>query len=219
MPVILASGSPRRTHLLRLLGVEHQIIPSQFEEYAVQLSDFPTQEEYVQAVAAGKILDVTERCQPEDVIIGGDLVTFLDGELFHKPRNFSQAEEFFRKFCGRWHDEIAALGTWSQERGLIVRTERARVYTPTFSDEQIRQYLTLAEPLDKSGGYSVAAAVRTLGKTDTPVLVEGPITAVLGFPVELAAELLRTAGIHVPVNATTVEAGIRQDILFPLQQS
>lgn len=213
--VILASSSPRRQHLLSMLGVEYRVEPSQFDEYAVREADFPSREEYVQAIAAGKILEVAIRCcdpNSDDVVLGGDLVTFVGDTTFHKPRSFEQARESMQQFLNVWHDEVAAVGIW-QTGKLEMRVAKSQVFTPPFTSAQMDHYLSIAQPLDKSGGYSIAAAIKTLQRdSDKNVELRGELTTVLGMSVLLTAELLRSHGVPVPVNEHELESRIRKDV-------
>ena len=198
-----------------MLGVEHEITPSQFDEYAVKQEDFPNRESYVQAVAAGKILEVAFRHEVDSndlAVLGGDLMTFVGDRTFHKPKNYEQAREFMRSFLGGWHDEVVATGVWYQGK-LEIRVSTSRVYTPPFSEEQLKSYLQIASPLDKSGGYSIGAAIRTVGKHGVEkVKLEGHLTTVLGMNLFDTAELLRQAGLTVPAKEAEVEAAIEQDV-------
>ncbi len=212
--VLLASTSPRRQHLLSLLGVEHEVQSSDFDEYAVQLDDFASREEYVSAIAAGKVLALTDRF-PQTVILGGDLSTFVGDTTFHKPKDFTQAREFFLAFTNTWHDEIAATAVWSPEKGLTLAWRMTRIFTPVFSEQELDAYLATAHPLDKSGGYNLIAVSRVLrqnGRGDELIL-EGEVSAVLGFPLADVSQELEKHGVHVPVDVRRLEEEIHEQTL------
>lgn len=217
--VILASTSPRRQHLLALLGVDHTVRASEFDEYAVKPQAFASREEYVQAIGAGKVLELTTHLNPEEttntVIIGGDLTTFVGKRVFHKPKNLDEALSFFLEFTGVWHDEIASVAVWSEEKGLSVSSTHSRIYTPKLTENEQKIYLEGAHPLDKSGGYSLGAVTRTLKLSgrEKEVIVEGDVTTILGFPVQLVTKLLKEHGVHVPIDPAKLEHEVTQEIM------
>jgi septum formation protein len=217
--IILASTSPRRQHLLALLGVEHTVRSSEFDEYAVKPEVFNSLPEYVQAIGAGKVLELTTRLSEDElssaIIIGGDLSTFVDTKPFHKPKDFDEARRSFMAFTGLWHDEIASVAVWSQEKGLTVSSTHSRIYTPKLTENELKIYLEGAHPLDKSGGYSLGAVTRTLKLSgrEKEVLVEGDVTTILGFPVQLVAQLLKEHGVTVPIDPAKLEHDVAQEIM------
>lgn len=219
MNVILASTSPRRQHLLALLGVDHTVRASGFDEYAVKPEAFSSREEYVQTIGAGKVLDLTTQLTDEElsgsVIAGGDLVTFVGDRVFHKPKTLDEAREFFLDFTDAWHDEIASVAVWSQDKGLTVSCTHSRIYTPKLTEKELKLYLEGAHPLDKSGGYSLGSVTRTLklSNREKEVLLEGDVTTVLGFPVELVAKLLTEHGIDVPIDPKKLEQEVGDEIM------
>lgn len=211
--VILASSSPRRKHLLSMLGVVFETMPSEFDEYAAQPTDFPSRESYVETIAAGKVLEVSTRLEDtrDTVILGGDLTTFLGEIPFHKPKNYEQAHEYLLKFTNVWHDEIFATCVWSDGELRMV-SEKARIFTPELSEIQMKTYLRIASPLDKAGGYSIAAIVKVL-QNQPGLILEGSLSGVLGLPLEATAQLLRSVGVTVPAHEHDVEHLVRAETL------
>lgn len=84
--VILASKSPRRSEMLRHLGFDFDIIPSQVEENSVQKE---TPEEHVIRLAEAKALDVGSR-HPGRWIIAADTIVYIDGYILGKPKNLKR---------------------------------------------------------------------------------------------------------------------------------
>lgn len=199
-----------------MLGHEHEVIPSEFDEYAVRESDFTDAAEYVKAVSAGKVLEVSTRISPEftGVILGGDLMAFVDGQVFHKPKSYEEARAFIEKFANTWHDEIAAISAWSAEKGLTTQAVTARVFTPPLTEKEIDLYLQTANPLDKAGGYSMGGISRILGKTRTNELhLDGKISTVLGLPFEIVVPLLEQYGYPTRVDVARVEQDVARSLL------
>ena len=81
MDIILASKSPRRTELLKQIGLPHRILTSDFEE---QLSAQKTPAENVAALAWGKANSVAGYLS-QGMVIGADTIVVLEGRILGKP--------------------------------------------------------------------------------------------------------------------------------------
>jgi septum formation protein len=219
--VILASASYQRQRLLAMLGVEYQVEPSHFDEYAVKPVDFTETGEYVSAIAAGKVLEVATRLgpslQPEDIIIGGDLLAFAGGRPLGKPRSLDQAREYLQLLMNAWHHEVCAVAIWSAGRGLEREVEDVDVLLPELPPFRVTDYLAESNPLEKAGGFSLAAFAKILkqeGKSaEKEITVRGAVTGVLGFPVLRVARLLSRYGLETPAPAPELENRLTRDIL------
>ncbi|MBQ6734891.1 MAG: Maf family protein [Lachnospiraceae bacterium] len=102
---ILASASPRRKELIRLIGIDPKIEPSALKE-DVQTSD-PA--ELVRKLSAQKAADIASRHHDGEIVIGADTCVYLPpesvaGEILGKPHTHLEAEEMVRKLQGRTHE-------------------------------------------------------------------------------------------------------------------
>ncbi|KAJ9090059.1 hypothetical protein DSO57_1006452 [Entomophthora muscae] len=94
--LVLASGSPRRHELLAQIGVNAEIIPSQFPE-DLNKTEFSSAGEYCLENSRRKVLEVLDRKRNSfdgpTIIIGSDTVVVNDGEILEKPRSPEEALE------------------------------------------------------------------------------------------------------------------------------
>lgn len=214
--LILASSSPQRVRLLSELGVEFTQQPSQFDERSVRLADFSNLEQYVEDIAAGKIMAVAQtQTDPTTIVIGGDLLAFWNDQEFGKPRDLAQAEHMMRQLMGQTHQEIAAVGIWTAADGLHLEHQVSEVFVPELSDALLAEYLSLADPLNKAAAFSLHTLQRLLKEQHAlqQCRVMGDVTTVIGLPVVTAARLLQSVGVEVPQDPTVLEAQWRRDIL------
>lgn len=219
--LILASSSPQRRHLLTMLGLEFEVVPSEFPEESVQQADFAHHTDFVSTIAAGKVLEVVGRLQLENqedvVVIGGDLLTFTPTDFLPlgKPRDFSQARTFLHSLSGQLHTEICGHIIWSKSTGVLSQPTVTEVYFPSLTDQEMEQYLQMAKPTERAGGFHLVSAQKLLQKR-TPaetVTISPSVTTVIGLDVVAMADLLTAAGVRVPVDAEQLESQIRHDIL------
>jgi septum formation protein len=174
--LILASASPRRADLLRRLGLEFHVVPSEVaeEEGGVLSADEVAQiNAYLKARAVARL-------HPDAVTLGVDTVVVLGTQLFGKPATMAQAEQMLMALQGRTHQVITGvcLIHLSSHRRKVF-SEQTDVRFRALTLQQIRHYLRHTNPLDKAGGYGI--------QDQGDVLVEaisGSFTNVMGLPME-----------------------------------
>jgi septum formation protein len=92
-PLILASGSIIRLKLLRSLGLEFLVIPSDCDEEAIKIAH---QSESILdlgfTLAKTKALDVSQR-YPEHFVIAADQLCVIGSKVLDKPLNHQTAIE------------------------------------------------------------------------------------------------------------------------------
>ena len=179
---ILASGSPRRKELLRLIIPEYKVLVSGCEEFVPE----GTPAEKVPAILAEqKALAVAKLC-PDDTVIGSDTVVVLNGEIFGKPKNEAHAHAMLKALSGKKH--FVYTGVAVAEKGEIRSfVQKTEVEFYELSDETIDKYIATGEPMDKAGAYGIQGKGSVLVKG-----IIGDYFNVMGLPV---AELARFLGI------------------------
>ena len=180
--LILASCSPRRSELLRTLGREFTVLPSDAEE---SVNEQLTASELSQLNAYRKARLVAKRC-PDALVIGADTVVHL-GEVFYgKPASQEEARRFLRELQGRTHQVVTGvcLVHLRHHRQRIFATSTDVTFRP-LNDLQIRDYLHRINPLDKAGGY----AIQQFGDLIVQAIT-GSYTNVVGLPLEQLREEL-----------------------------
>jgi len=181
-PIILASASPRRSELLRQIGVEFSVITSDTPE--IHDGEL-TAREVAQVNAYRKARNVAKK-HPDALVLGADTLVYLETLLLGKPGSLEHAYQMLEQLQGRTHEVVTAVCL------LNLRNHRQRIFIEvtdvTFRSldaVKIRRYLTKVNPLDKAGAYAI--------QEEGDLIVEkiaGSYTNVVGLPVErLQAEL------------------------------
>ena len=148
IPLVLASGSPRRLKLLRDAGFSPKVqIPGTPE---VQISG-ESVEQLVSRLAREKARAIAET---ESVVVAGDTVVVLQGEILGKPNSPAHAEEMLNRLSGSSH---RIVGGWCVCRGeeILYGVEACQVQFRDLSRSEISEYVQSGEPLDKAGGYGI----------------------------------------------------------------
>ena len=100
MEIVLASKSPRRHDLLKMLGLrDFRVVPAACKE---ELPDLPPGEAAAQ-LAMEKALDVAKRMPEHALVIGADTIVYLDGTVLGKPADEEEAAGMLRRLSGRRH--------------------------------------------------------------------------------------------------------------------
>lgn len=179
--VVLASSSPRRRELLRLLGLEFLVVPPEVEEEAVRKpADLLTiAERKAEAVAAR---------YPGALVIAADTAVFRNGQVFGKPRDLEEAREFLRALSRGWHSVFTGLVV---QKGPLLRQRlvETRVLFRELSEEEIAWYLRSEEVLDKAGAYAIQGKAAAFVER-----IDGDFYNVMGLPLSALWQILREMG-------------------------
>ncbi len=181
-PLILASASPRRSELLRQLGMEFNVMPSSAPEIE---HDQLTSGEIAQINAYRKARAVAKKC-PDALVLGADTLVSMERTMFGKPSDLEQAYRMLESLQGRSHEVVTAICL------LQLRSHRQRLFSErtvvTFRPLDavgIRRYLNQVNPLDKAGAYAIQEQGDLIVES-----ISGSYTNVVGLPLErLRAEL------------------------------
>ena len=181
-PLILASASPRRAELLRLLELDFKILPSSAAEVA---HDHLTPLEVCQLNAHRKARAVAKKI-PDALVLGADTLVFLGNEILGKPRDLKEAEKMLSRLQGRLHQVVTGVCLMNlrghRERVFAVSTD---VLFHPLTKKQIRHYLKNVHTLDKAGAY----AIQERGELIIAE-ISGSFSNVVGLPVEKLREEL-----------------------------
>ncbi|HZG87053.1 Maf family protein [Paenibacillus sp.] len=183
--LILASGSPRRQELIRLLSMPVEVLPSDADE-TTEPDWEPAR--IVEELSLRKALAVRERLPEgrEGIIVGSDTIVVLDGRALGKPRDADDAASMLASLQGRSHEVYTGLALVDAATGRRAAAHQAtRVWMKPMDAERIRRYIATGEPMDKAGSYAIQGIGAVLVER-----MEGDYFTVVGLPVSLLADML-----------------------------
>ena len=179
--IILASGSPRRKELLNQIGIEFEVITSTCEENAK--AELPG--ELVKILSMTKAADVAGKIEKEaddDVlIIGADTVVVCNGEILGKPKNEQDAFDMLKKLQGKTHSVFTGVTLISLRSGKELFHSfdaETKVKVSLMNDDEIRNYISSGEPMDKAGAYGIQGVFAKYIEG-----IEGDYYNVVGLPI------------------------------------
>jgi septum formation protein len=183
--IVLASGSPRRTQLLSLLGITHEVDAGHGVDETPGANERP--EALATRLAREKALSVAAR-HPGRPVLAADTLVVLHGEVLGKPGSAADAEAMLARLSGREHTVVTAVALALDGR-VFERLDRTRVTFRPLAPETIRAYIATGEPMDKAGAYGLQGFGAVLVER-----IEGDCFGVIGLPLRLVVDLLAEAG-------------------------
>ncbi len=183
--IILASASPRREELLRLMGLEFRIVPSHIEE----VIEDKTPEETVKALSYQKAEDVAGRLEEDALVIGSDTIVVCDNKIMGKPRDEEDAFAMLSRLQGRTHEVYTGVTVLERVQGGARRDTFARkalVRVHSMEEREIRDYIAKGESLDKAGAYGIQGSFAVFVDA-----IEGEYGTILGLPIAALYQTLK----------------------------
>lgn len=173
--LILASSSPRRKALLRDAGISFICHPAEIVETI--LAD-ESVEQHVMRLAKEKAESVAQ-LYPDSIILGADTVVFFDQKIFGKPKDLPAASEMLLSLSGNTHQVLTGLSLARYKKQSTCWYSVTEVTFNKLSDETIKAYFELVNPLDKAGAYAIQEHGKMLVKS-----INGLFSNVIGLPIE-----------------------------------
>ena len=201
MPTLfLASASPARLATLKQVGITPQLLDHDVDEHALvaeatKAGRVPPAE-MVHILARAKAEDAATRHRVSGLVLGGDSLFELGGEVYGKPHTPEVARE-------RWHLKKGSTGTlhsghellYCEDGEIIRRAQLATSTTVTFvddlSDEEIDAYIASGEPLNVAGAFTIDSLGAGFIKS-----IEGDPYTVVGLSVWALRSLVTELGFR-----------------------
>lgn len=185
--IILASQSPRRREILKMLGADFKVVVKDTDEtFPPELQDGAIPEHI--AVLKASAFDSDLQSLPDNtIIIASDTIVYIDNKVIGKPKGREDAIKMLKTLSGRCHQVLTGVCIKTKDRQRSFFAE-SKVWFRELSDDEITYYVDNYQPFDKAGAYAVqewigAAAIAK---------IEGSYYNVMGLPSQmLYNELLK----------------------------
>lgn len=187
--IILASASPRRSQLLKQIGLEFRVLTSDVDE---TIDKTISAEEAVKYLSMKKASDVSGRIVKGPLIIGADTVVVKD-VILGKPRDAEEAFSMLKSLQNEWHEVITGITVIDTLTGKVISDfEKTRVKMRSLSDSMIHSYINTKEPFDKAGAYGIQGMGAILVER-----LEGCYFNVVGLPLTKLSFILESFEVKV----------------------
>ena len=183
--VYLASASPRRSELLRQIGVPFEVRAADIKE---EQGGGEAPEAYVVRLAVAKAEVVWGAVQAARPVLAADTAVVLDGVVLGKPRDAAEAMAMLERLSGRTHTVLTAVALRWQD-GVESRLSASEVRFRATTAAERRAYCATGEPFDKAGGYGIQGQAAVFVEE-----LKGSYSGVVGLPLYETAALLMRCG-------------------------
>jgi septum formation protein len=184
--IILASQTPRRAELMRMLKLKFEILPADIDEKYLR-HEAPAA--HAQRLAREKALVIAEQ-HGDALVVGSDTVVVIDREVLGKPKDEAEAIGMLLRLQGRVHRVATGIAVAEREE-CLAETEIVRVKFRAFDEATAREYVATGEPMDKAGAYGIQGFGASLIEW-----VQGDYFAVMGLPVQRMIRMFEQLGWH-----------------------
>ena len=149
-------------------------------------------------LATEKALSVAETLRDGAIVIGSDQVACLGPQILHKPGTPEAAIAQLTASSGQTVQFWTAVSLWtSPGEPPTQRVVPCEVKMRTLSTDEISRYVAIDQPLHCAGSFkweSLGITLFEAMRTDDPSALEG-------LPLITLSELLREAGVSLPLAA------------------
>jgi len=181
MSLILASASPRRKELLKIITEDFLVCVAECDETLeekIAPKDAPV-------VLASKKARAVKESKPLDIVIGSDTIVLLGDKILGKPASREDAFAMLEALSGKEHSVITGCCICAGTDEITFSCETKVEFFP-LTDEEINAYLDTNEPYDKAGSYGIQGIGSLFVKQ-----IKGDYFNVVGLPVSMLNKVLK----------------------------
>ncbi|MBN2667829.1 MAG: septum formation protein Maf [Bacteroidales bacterium] len=182
--LILASQSPRRHELMKVLGWEFEIKMANVEE------NFPpnyTKEDIPLYLARLKADALVDQLKENEILITADTIVWFKNRALNKPLNDEDAVQMLTALSGNTHQVYTAVQLTHVAKRFSFYAE-TNVTFDRLKQEEIRHYVDAYKPLDKAGAYGIQEWIGYIGIES----IEGSFYNVMGLPIQMLYKELQS---------------------------
>lgn len=175
LPLILASKSPRRQELIKLMGLEVEVLLKDVDEsYPEGLS--PAE---IASYISEKKAEAFQTEAQTHVVITADTIVAFEGEILGKPTDAADAKAVLEKLSGKSHQVYTGVSLAYQDR-IKTFYDLTEVTFRELTAEEIAHYIAVYRPFDKAGSYGIQDWLGSIAI----VQIIGSYPNVMGLPTE-----------------------------------
>lgn len=185
--IVLASSSPRRSELLKQIGVAFRVVPADIEENIDPCLDVG---QLAESLSYKKASHTAVQLTGSFLVIGADTIVVKDGVL-GKPESEEHARKMLKALQGGWHEVITGVSVIDTgNTKSLTGYETTRVKMRELTDAMVDSYIRTGEPMDKAGAYGIQGMGAILVEK-----IEGCYFNVVGLPLTRLSKMFEHFGV------------------------
>ena len=182
--IVLASASPRRRELLKLIGLSFIQQPANINE-TINDNELSDPINYVKRIANAKCDFISKPTDADCVVIAADTTVYINNQILGTPTDVNEAIEYLKLLSNQIHEVYTCI-TISYQGKIYSDVEKTKVKFMQLSDEMIHNYMKTKEPIDKAGAYGIQGYGSQFIEW-----IEGCYFNVMGFPMNMFYRLIQ----------------------------
>lgn len=188
MRVILASGSPRRKELLKLVVPKFEIIVSNIDE---KLKEGLTPQEQASRLAYIKAKDIYDKTNGDRIVIGADTIVSKKEKIYGKPKDKNKAKQMINELLegDKVHSIITGLAVIIDKNGEYKEYkifDEVKVFLKNMSQNEIDDWINTGNAMDKAGAYGIQNEFCVFVDK-----IEGNYTSAVGLPTHKLYDIIK----------------------------
>ena len=150
--IILASKSPRRIEILKMIGLDFDVAPSRLDEKRkINLTGKPFAEYWSKEKAK-----LISNQYPNRVVIGADTIVVFNNQIFGKPKDKNDSKNMLKMLSGNMHYVITGVTLICKNKKISKTfSESTKVFVREIPSNQIDFYINNYNTSDKAGSYGI----------------------------------------------------------------
>jgi len=172
--IILASKSPRRKELLKLLDLNFKVEVPEVDEVFPEALDADEVAEYLANLKANAFNNI----EANKIVITADTVVILDKQILGKPKDISEAAKMLKNLSNRSHKVMTGVCIKSKDK-TVSFSNTTKVFFKQLTSSEINYYIENYKPFDKAGSYGIQEWIGAIGISK----IEGSYFNVVGLPI------------------------------------
>lgn len=188
MRIILASGSPRRKELLKLVVPKFEIIVSNIDE---KLKEGLTPQEQASRLAYIKAKDIYDKTNGDRIVIGADTIVSKKEKIYGKPKDKNKAKQMINELLegDKVHSIITGLAVIIDKNGEYNEYkifDEVKVFLKNMSQNEIDDWINTGNAMDKAGAYGIQNEFCVFVDK-----IEGNYTSAVGLPTHKLYDIIK----------------------------
>jgi septum formation protein len=148
--IVLASGSPRRRHLLSEMGLSFNVLTTGVDE----IIQFPQDPELSARQIASDKIRVLNNYDEHQLYIAADTVVVKNGAILNKPKDKHEAQVMLNSLSDSEHQVITGVALRSESKTEVFSETTIVTFNP-LNNAEIDHYISSYKPFDKAGAYGI----------------------------------------------------------------
>ena len=192
-PIILASSSPRRQEILKMLKIPFRVIIPNIDETlttAIELEQIP---ELLAREKVTAVIHAQPAGQEIPWVLGADTLILFEDKILGKPQTHEMAVEYLQKLQGKTHTVITSIVLYNgHTHETSKRTCKTQVTFANMTDQEIEWYAETGEWHGAAGGYRIQSLASCFVKK-----IEGSYSGAVGLPIFELYDILKEQGYSI----------------------